>query len=151
MIKMEEIDSIGTILEEKGMSHSDIDLYFEHYGVPGMKWGKRRLLNRSLNKESRLKDQKDRRVSIEKDRNYFRSGKGQNDSYKARQKYNSDKVNIGSREARKVLNAFKDEQWSRAKNANKVKTGKELAIRLGSVGVMSLAFTTAAYVATKAK
>lgn len=38
----EEIDSIGLMFEEKGVSHSEIDAYFAHRGVKGMKWGVRR-------------------------------------------------------------------------------------------------------------
>lgn len=38
----EQIDSIGLMLEEKGLTHSEIDTYLEHRGVKGMKWGVRR-------------------------------------------------------------------------------------------------------------
>lgn len=39
----EKLDDIGFMLEEKGMSHSQIDTYFlQHHGVKGMKWGVRR-------------------------------------------------------------------------------------------------------------
>jgi hypothetical protein len=42
MITEEEIDVLGNMLEDKGMSHSDIDAYFlEHFGVKGMRWGVR--------------------------------------------------------------------------------------------------------------
>jgi len=37
-----DIDTVGHMLEEKGLSHSQIDSYFEHHGVKGMKWGVRR-------------------------------------------------------------------------------------------------------------
>ena len=42
MFTEEEIDDVGTMLEDKGLSHSEIDAYFEHAGVKGMKWGQRR-------------------------------------------------------------------------------------------------------------
>lgn len=46
MFTDEEINIIGGALEEKGLSHSQIDEHFlEHYGVKGMKWGQRRHLN----------------------------------------------------------------------------------------------------------
>ncbi len=38
----DDILEIGDMLEEKGLSHSEIDSYFEHHGVVGMKWGVRR-------------------------------------------------------------------------------------------------------------
>ena len=47
-IQEKDILVIGTMLEEKGFSHSQIDEYFlEHFGVAGMKWGVRR--NRRAN------------------------------------------------------------------------------------------------------
>jgi len=42
MYTEEQIDAIGLMLEEKGLSHSQIDEYFEHHGVIGMKWGFRK-------------------------------------------------------------------------------------------------------------
>lgn len=38
----EQIDAIGLMLEEKGLTHSEIDAYFEHHGKIGMKWGIRK-------------------------------------------------------------------------------------------------------------
>ena len=38
----DQIDLIGTMLEDKGLSHSEIDDFFEHSGVKGMKWGVRK-------------------------------------------------------------------------------------------------------------
>lgn len=38
----EEIDEIGAKLEHGGFSDEDIDTWFEHSGVKGMKWGTRR-------------------------------------------------------------------------------------------------------------
>ena len=37
-----QIDAIGLMLEEKGLTHSEIDAYFEHHGKKGMKWGIRK-------------------------------------------------------------------------------------------------------------
>jgi len=42
MYTEEQIDAIGLMLEEKGLSHAQIDEYFEHFGVVGMKWGIRK-------------------------------------------------------------------------------------------------------------
>ena len=53
-------ETLGLMLEHKGMSDDDIDAYFlEHHGVAGMKWGQRkaaRQRNRALNKSSRQAD-----------------------------------------------------------------------------------------------
>jgi hypothetical protein len=37
-----DVDEIGTYLEHKGLSDEQIDGFFAHYGVPGMRWGTRR-------------------------------------------------------------------------------------------------------------
>lgn len=42
MLTEEQIDVIGLMLEDKGLTHSEIDSYLEHRGVKGMKWGVRR-------------------------------------------------------------------------------------------------------------
>lgn len=42
MLTDEAIYEIGMDLELAGFSHSEIDVYFEHHGVKGQKWGVRR-------------------------------------------------------------------------------------------------------------
>jgi hypothetical protein len=37
-----DVDEIGTYLEHKGLNNDQIDSFFAHYGVPGMRWGTRR-------------------------------------------------------------------------------------------------------------
>jgi hypothetical protein len=37
-----DVDEIGTYLEHKGLSDDQIDDFFAHYGIPGMRWGVRR-------------------------------------------------------------------------------------------------------------
>lgn len=39
MFTEDDIHNLGLMLEEKGLSHSQIDSYFEHHGVKGMHWG----------------------------------------------------------------------------------------------------------------
>lgn len=41
MFTDDDILEIGYALEEGGFTHEEIDLYLEHYGVKGMKWGVR--------------------------------------------------------------------------------------------------------------
>lgn len=44
----DQIDLIGTMLEDKGLSHSEIDDFFEHSGVKGMKWGVRKAAKKDV-------------------------------------------------------------------------------------------------------
>jgi hypothetical protein len=37
-----DADEIGTYLEHQGLTDDEIDSFFAHYGVPGMRWGIRR-------------------------------------------------------------------------------------------------------------
>lgn len=37
-----DADEIGTYLEHQGLNDDEIDSFFAHYGVPGMRWGTRR-------------------------------------------------------------------------------------------------------------
>lgn len=49
-----DIDRLGADLEHDGMSDSQIDEFFAHYGVPGMKWGVRKANNaKALRNERR--------------------------------------------------------------------------------------------------
>lgn len=52
----DHIDSIGCLLEDNGLSHSEIDVWFEHQGVKGMKWGQR--------KTARIQGQLDRAAKV---------------------------------------------------------------------------------------
>lgn len=51
-----EIDRVGTALEDLGLSHSQIDAYFEHHGVKGMHWGVRgtRRVQKRLDRANRI-------------------------------------------------------------------------------------------------
>jgi len=48
----EQIDLVGSMLEDKGLSHSEIDAFFEHSGVKGMKWGVRKEAKMEVKKVS---------------------------------------------------------------------------------------------------
>ncbi len=54
-----DIETIGLMLEEKGLTHSEIDNYFEHHGVRGMKWGQRHAKKVAARKVAAQKKQKD--------------------------------------------------------------------------------------------
>lgn len=40
-ITLEQYEEIGNVLHHGGMTDKEIDEYFAHYGVKGMRWGKR--------------------------------------------------------------------------------------------------------------
>lgn len=71
MLTDEQIDAIGIVLEDNGMSHSEIDAYFAHYGKKGMKWGVRRKMIKAYDRgdlsrkdEARLRADTRRKVRI---------------------------------------------------------------------------------------
>lgn len=59
MYTEEQIDTIGLMLEEKGLTHSQINDHFEHHGVRGMKWGQRHSKKVAARKVAAKKKQKD--------------------------------------------------------------------------------------------
>lgn len=44
-----DIDLVGQMLEDKGLTHAQIDEYFEHHGVEGIKWSARQSRKEFLN------------------------------------------------------------------------------------------------------
>jgi hypothetical protein len=54
LVNDDEIYSVGMMLEEKGLSHSQIDAYFEHHGVKGMRWGERRATRKTARVQGRI-------------------------------------------------------------------------------------------------
>ena len=58
----DDILEIGTMLEEKGLSHAEIDSYFEHHGVKGQKWGIRNAKQRRIARQQKIIDS-DKRVA----------------------------------------------------------------------------------------
>lgn len=53
-----DVDVIGQMLEDKGMTHSEIDEWFAHAGVKGMKWGVRRFnrIQKNVDRIARVRD-----------------------------------------------------------------------------------------------
>ena len=120
----------------------DVDSFLEHYGRLGMKWGKRsgggggagNASNRKLNKQSRSVDRAKRDKEIDKARTQIKSGKGRADHLKAKKQYKIDKVNLGSREAKKALNKVKDKSVDDYWKSQEAKSGKETTKALISTG-----------------
>jgi hypothetical protein len=48
-----DIDRLGADLEHDGMSDSEIDEFFAHYGVPGMKWGVRKAAQKGARRQEK--------------------------------------------------------------------------------------------------
>lgn len=116
----------------------DLD-FLSHYGVPGMKWGKRQAAgirrNHELNKASRLKDKttptkfkekkpeppflsKEHKQAVDKARADIKSGKAKHELKNAKIRYRKDRAVIGSREAKKILRESKDKYYSTVKKAS---------------------------------
>lgn len=55
-----DTDQIGEFLEHKGLSDDEIDDYFEHHGVKGMKWGQRKAQGRVDKANRRAENSPDR-------------------------------------------------------------------------------------------
>ena len=124
-----------------------------HFGVKGMKWGVVRNFqrNRQLNKASRMKDRKEnkaaakredveRNAAIDAARQRIGSGQARRDFKDAKAQFKVDKKVIGSREARKKLDAVKLRNMNDAETADLVKSGAETAgAVIGAVGSIVLA------------
>lgn len=116
-----------------------VDDFLAHYGVKGMRWGKRKAsaLRRGhqLNKASRRKDSAQRKADLKKataerdseiDGARARDGKPNRARYKAaKSQYKQDKVEIGRREAKKALHKVRDEIYDDMIKARESKSGRE--------------------------
>jgi hypothetical protein len=113
----------------------------EHHGVKGMHWGQRKSPHQ-LNQESRQRDKIKRDSEIAAARARFKGGKGsqaRSDLRSAKAQFHQDKLTMGSREARKILNETKFKNMRDAQIANQTKSGKETtAFVLGTIGVVAL-------------
>jgi hypothetical protein len=134
----------------------ETDDFLAHYGVKGMKWGVRKSTSgksrRQLNKESRQKDRAkldrdiDRaRARVNTNRKYALTDKGSkshSDYKKAKAQYKKDKAELGSREARKILNKAKEKRYKDVQLSNTAKSGRETTIAvLAAVGYIGLQAT----------
>ena len=130
-------------------TEDEVEDFLAHYGVKGMKWGVRKKrsstgqTNRQLNKASRRKDTEalDRRIDEARARTTGTSilskigigdkgSKSQTEYKKAREDYKKQKVEIGSREAKKVLNEAKAKRTSDIVLSNTAKSGSETVFAL---------------------
>ncbi len=128
----------------------DEDIYLEHYGKKGMRWGERRAAassNRARNKESRKSDRDKHRNKVDKAAEKINSGRSQREYKKAKSQHAQNKANLGSREARKILNtarAKRDADWNTAMQARDGKEAAQIilgttAVAIGVASLMALA------------
>ncbi len=128
--------------------NQDVEDFLEHVGVKKWKWGTRRgggggPSNRSLNKASRGKDRAKNDRAIDKARGDLKSGASRQKYKAAKAQYKVDKVNLGSREARKTLQKVKEKNVKDYYKSQEAKSGKEttkaiLGAVVGTVLVSSL-------------
>lgn len=135
---LNEEDFLQHVFSSHNMSE---DEFLEHYGKKGMKWGVRKAegsgpSNRELNKASRAKDRADAKATKKKNtddwdneidsaRSRIAGGQGRKDVKAAKQQYKADKQALGSREAKKALNAVKNRVATDEAVAGLAKSGKE--------------------------
>ena len=146
----EEIDVVGAMLEEKGLSHSEIDAFFEHAGVKGMKWGVRRKNSagesiRELNKASRQKQREKQSSSVTRAREKVRGGQTKREFKTAKKQYKINKKELGRVEAKRILKKAKEKRTKDIYKANEYKNGKEkAAVVLAAAGLFTLAVVSGA-------
>jgi hypothetical protein len=117
-----------------------------HFGVRGMKWGVRKNThgssqpsNRQLNRASKAREKAARDAEIDAARKRYNTSARKN-YVKAKAQFEIDKKNLGSREARKILNKVKDKNIRDFETASQAKSGRETTKSvLGTVGLISVA------------
>jgi len=132
------------------LSDQDVEAFLEHVGVKGMKWGVRgaqRAQNRALNKASRAKDKatppqftpskkpltkfsSEYKRDIDKARANIRSGKTAYEYKSAKFQYKKDKVELGSREAKKTLRKARAKKYAEIETSRQVRDGGEMVMKL---------------------
>jgi hypothetical protein len=118
---------------------AELEDFLEHYGIPGMKWGKRkgpsdgpsRKELRTMDKTNRAADRSKFKATqakeVDKARERFQSGQARKDYLDAKATYKIDKARVGKYEANKAFQKVKDRNIKDAEKANEVRDGKELA------------------------
>jgi hypothetical protein len=115
------------------MSEMTRDEALAHFGVKGMKWGVRKenfQRNRALNKASRAKDKADRTAAVDTARARVKSGEAKREYKAVKAQAKADRINIGSREARKIKREARDKFLDEIELSREARDGKELAERI---------------------
>ncbi len=156
-MKIDEDEFLEHVGDDK-MTDQELYVFLEHYGVKGMQWGvrnekrgesgsrkERRVKNRALNKASRGKDRAKFTSDIDKARARIDSGKSFKDVKKAKSQYKQNKIDLGSREARKILSKARNKYATDSAVAQQARDGKEVAKALaiaGAATILSVALRT---------
>lgn len=123
----------------------DVDDFLEHFGIKGQKWGVRkeaRAQNKALNKAGR-------QANIDRTRESFKSVSARNQFKNAKAQYHHDKIDKGSREARKILNKTRSNLGKDYATSQMAKNGKEIigALAVGTILYKALTSSTAQTIA----
>lgn len=121
MFTEKEISEIGVMLEDKGLTHQEIDAYFEHSGVKGMKWGVRR----ANAKEARGQKRANRNEKIDIARYNLHKYGLVRPREQVKAYYELDKIELGKKEARKIYKQDMKTIRTQARYADSSKNGKE--------------------------
>lgn len=144
----------GMMTEEEFLQHmADLDDdALEHFGVKGMRWGKRkapvegalsRSERRAANKAAYKTDIKKLDSDIDAARARIKSGANRANYKAAKAQYKIDKQTKGSYEARKAFDAVKQKNIDDANLAQLAKSGRETVVTAIAAGVGAVLITAA--------
>ncbi|UYL88206.1 hypothetical protein SEA_LILHUDDY_11 [Arthrobacter phage LilHuddy] len=140
---------------------TEVDNYLEHYGVKGMRWGKRQSSSdssssssgksrselRALNKAARAKGREERKAAAQKERddydNKIESARNRVDDdarkyNEAKQQYKTDKKTIGKVAAKQILKKHEDQFIDSWNTATLATTKEAQAQMIAGVGLLAL-------------
>jgi hypothetical protein len=116
MMSEDDILELGFMLEDKGLTHSEIDDFLEHHGIKGQKWGVRNS-RRDLNKTAR---------TARKLREQFYKAKG-----------SADRKAVADKYEKEILNKIKTNDFRQQYRAANTMTKGEMATHILLLGPLA--------------